>query len=70
MSEPIQKVTLSLSTTLSGNDRRRAEDQVLALLHDALGVNLEIRPLGGKGLPFELESITSKTINEEDMPRP
>jgi len=70
VSEPIQKVTLSISTTLSGNDRRRAEDQVLSLLHDALGVNLEIRPLGGLGLPFELESITSETINEEDMPRP
>ena len=35
-----------------------------------LGVNLEIRPMGGLGLPFELESITSETINEEDMPRP
>jgi hypothetical protein len=70
MSEPIQLVTLVISTALSGDDPKAAEDQVLALLHDALGVNLEIRPTGGKGLPFELVGVNTRTVYEEDLPRP
>ena len=69
MSETIQKVTLTISTALSGDDRRRAEDTVLAALHDSFGLNLELG-LPGYKLPFELESIKSEPMTEEDIPRP
>ena len=70
MSEPIQIVTLTISTALSESDPKAAEDQVLALLDDALGPDLCIRPLGGLGLPFQLERVETRSTTEEEMPRP